>query len=116
MQNARVTDPVSLTTSLQGNLQVKGVELGVTGHVTDRLEIVAGYTYLDARTVASLTPGADRSARSPTPPITNSICEGMYEFAEQFSVGGGLNAIGPRDPPIRRARPISPAMSPSTGR
>jgi catecholate siderophore receptor len=95
MQNARVTDPVTLTTSLQGNLQVKGVELGATGHVTDRLEIVAGYTYLDARTVASLTP-SQIGQLIPNTAHNQFNLWGMYDLSPAFSFGGGINAVGPR--------------------
>lgn len=95
MDNARVTDPVSLATSLQGTLEAKGVELSATGHVTDRLEIVAGYTYLDARTVKSLTP-AQVGHQVPNTAHNQFNLWTVYEFTDRLSIGGGLNAVDRR--------------------
>jgi len=51
VDNAQVNDPENPTlTTLQGNETVQGVELGATGHITPRFEIIAGYTYLDGKT------------------------------------------------------------------
>lgn len=58
IDNAQTTDidhPTRLI--LGGNQRVDGFELGINGHLTDRWEIIAGYTYLDGKTVASNTPG-----------------------------------------------------------
>ena len=59
VDNAQTNDPDNPTiTVLNGDQRVQGIELGATGRVTDKLEIVAGYTYLDGRTIASGTPSA----------------------------------------------------------
>lgn len=51
VDNAQVNDPENPTlTVLQGNETVQGLELGATGHIGDRFEIIAGYTYLDGKT------------------------------------------------------------------
>ena len=58
IDNAQTTDidhPTRLI--LGGNQRVDGFELGMNGHLTDRWEIVAGYTYLNGKTIASTTPG-----------------------------------------------------------
>ena len=58
IDNAQTTDidhPTRLI--LGGNQRVDGFELGINGHLTDRWEIIAGYTYLDGKTIASTTPG-----------------------------------------------------------
>jgi catecholate siderophore receptor len=95
MQNARVTDPVSLAISLQGNLEVKGLELGATGHVTDHLELMAGYTYLDARTVSSLTPGQVGQLLPNTAHNQFNLWT-VYDASRGLSFGGGINYIGQR--------------------
>jgi catecholate siderophore receptor len=59
VDNAQTNDPDNPTiTVLNGNQRVQGIELGATGRLTDKLEIVAGYTYLDGKTIASGTPSA----------------------------------------------------------
>ena len=51
VDNAQVNDPENPTlTALQGNETVRGFELGATGHITQKFEVTAGYTYLDGRT------------------------------------------------------------------
>ena len=51
VDNAQINDPENPTlTVLQGNERVQGFELGATGHITSKLEILAGYTYLDGIT------------------------------------------------------------------
>jgi catecholate siderophore receptor len=59
VDNAQTNDPDNPTiTVLNGNERVQGLELGATGHITERLEIVAGYTHLDGKTISSGTPSA----------------------------------------------------------
>jgi catecholate siderophore receptor len=59
VDNAQTNDPDNPTiTVLNGNERVEGIELGATGHITEQLEIVAGYTYLDGKTIASGAPSA----------------------------------------------------------
>jgi catecholate siderophore receptor len=59
VDNAQTNDPDNPTiTVLNGNQRVQGLELGASGHLTDKLEITAGYTYLDGKTIASGTPSA----------------------------------------------------------
>jgi catecholate siderophore receptor len=95
MTNARVIDPVSRTTSLQGNLRARGVELDAAGHLTDHWEVLAGYTYLDARTVKSLTPG-QVGELLPNTAHNQANLWTLYEFSEAFKVGLGVNYLGQR--------------------
>ena len=95
MTNARVVDPVSKATSLQGNLRARGVEFGASGHLTDRWEILAGYTYLDARTVSSLT-SAQVGKLLPNTAHNQANLWTIYEFTEAFQVGAGINYLGQR--------------------
>ena len=55
--NAQTNDPDHPNvTILAGNQKVDGLELDIEGHITEDWEILAGYTYLDAKTVASGAP------------------------------------------------------------
>ena len=95
MTNARVIDPVSLATSLSGNLQVRGFELGASGHLTAQWEIIAGYTYLDARTVRSTDP-AQAGQRIPNTTPNQANVWTIYEFTEALQAGVGVSYLGRR--------------------
>jgi catecholate siderophore receptor len=93
--NAQTNDPDNPTiTVLNGDERVDGFELGATGHV-GRLEMTAGYTYLDAKTIRSgdplsvgrIIPNAARNA-------VNVWAE--YEFTEKWEVGFGGNYLSGR--------------------
>lgn len=54
--NAYYTDPVTLDTVETGeNQRVQGVELGLTGNITDAWTIQAGYAYYDSEILTSTT-------------------------------------------------------------
>ena len=57
MTNARVGDPTNPTLQiLAGDLRVRGLELNAQGYIAPGWEILAGYTYLDAKTIRSTDP------------------------------------------------------------
>lgn len=61
-ENTRATDPVTLETVLTGAQRSKGFELALAGSVTDRWEVLAGYTLQDAeitRDTVSAPAGTD---------------------------------------------------------
>ena len=95
MTNARVIDPVSQATSLSGNLRVRGIELGASGYLTERWEILAGYTYLDAKTVQSTNP-AQIGQRIPNTAPSQANLWSLYEFTEDFKAGLGVTYLGRR--------------------
>jgi catecholate siderophore receptor len=96
VDNAQTNDPDNPTvTTLNGNQRVNGAEFGISGYLTRQLEITAGYTYLDGRTIASGTaayvgkflPNTARNA-------VNLWSE--YEFTENFEIGVGGNWLDHR--------------------
>ena len=95
MTNARVIDPVSLATSLSGNLRVRGFELGASGYLTEHWEILAGYTYLDAKTIQSTDP-TQIGQRIPNTTPNQANIWSLYEFTEAFKAGLGINYLGRR--------------------
>jgi catecholate siderophore receptor len=93
--NAQTNDSDNPTiTILNGDERVDGFELGAAGHV-GHLELTAGYTWLDAKTIRSgdplsvgrVIPNAARNA-------VNFWAE--YEFTERWEVGFGGNYLGAR--------------------
>ncbi len=96
MTNARFADPTNPTLQqLAGDLRVRGVELGIQGHLTDRWEILAGYTYLDATTVKSTDPRQVGKALQNTAPNAANLWT-TYEVTEAFTLGTGINYIDAR--------------------
>jgi len=96
VDNAQTNDPENPTiTTLNGNQRVNGAELGLSGYLTRRLEIAAGYTYLDGRTIQSGTSAYVGKALPNT--ARNSInLWTEYEFTDAFEVGVGGNWLDHR--------------------
>jgi len=93
--NAQTNDPDNPDlTILDGDERVDGFELGATGRI-GHLELTAGYTYLDAKTLRSadplsvgkIIPNAARNA-------VNFWAE--YELTEKWEIGFGGNYLGGR--------------------
>jgi catecholate siderophore receptor len=96
VSNAQINDPEHPgVIILAGNQRVDGVELNATGHITQDWEILAGFTYLDPRTVFNPTPGVTgrlliNSARA----AANLWTE--YYIDDHWEVGTGGNFLGRR--------------------
>jgi catecholate siderophore receptor len=96
--NARVTDPVTNVPELEGDLRVNGLEIGATGYLTPNWEIIAGYTYLDARTLASKgTPANQVGQGLPNTAHNQANLWTVYDINEDVHVGFGVNYLGKRN-------------------
>jgi catecholate siderophore receptor len=96
VDNAQTNDPENPTlTVLNGDQRVDGLELGATGYLTKHLEIVAGYTYLDGKTLSSGTPAYVGQAM---PNVARNALNLWleYELTDAWEIGGGGNWLGPR--------------------
>ena len=96
VDNAQTNDPENPTlTILNGDQRVEGLELGISGYLTKQLEIVAGYTYLDGKTISSGNPAYVGQA---LPNVARNALNAWteYEFTEQWEVGLGTNWLGAR--------------------
>jgi catecholate siderophore receptor len=83
---------------LDGDLRVDGLEIGATGYLTKNWEIIAGYTYLDARTLATKgTPANQVNQGLPNTAHNQANLWTVYEFDQGFSVGFGVNYLGKRN-------------------
>jgi len=101
VDNAQVNDPENPTvTVLQGNERVEGFELGATGHITPKLEVAAGYTYLDGITSGTM------GKTVPVTTYTNALIPNLarnaanlwaeYDVTKRWEVGGGFNYLDHR--------------------
>ena len=95
VSNAQISDPARPgIVVLAGNQRVDGLELGVSGHITEDWEILAGYTYLDPRTVGSKTPAnVGKLLINATHNAFNLWTE--YELGD-WEIGTGVNYLGER--------------------
>ena len=96
IDNAQVTDPDHPTQIvLAGNQRVDGLELGLNGHLTRKWEIIAGYTHLNGKTLASTNAATvGKQLANVAPDAVNIWTE--YEFSDHFELGVGGNYMGRR--------------------
>jgi catecholate siderophore receptor len=96
VDNAQTNDPENPTiTVLNGNQRVDGLELGASGYLTRHLEIVAGYTYLDGKTLSS---GTAAYVGKALPNLARNAANlwTEYELSDAWEVGLGGNWLGRR--------------------
>jgi len=96
VSNAQISDPERPGVIIaQGNQQVDGIELDVSGHITPDWEILAGYIYLDPKTIGGADPAANGKQ------IVNAARNAVnlwteYYLDEHWEVGTGGNFLGKR--------------------
>jgi catecholate siderophore receptor len=96
VDNAQTNDPENPTiTVLNGNQRVDGLELGASGYLTQHWEIVAGYTYLDGKTVSS---GTAAYVGKAMPNVARNAMNlwSEYELTDAWEVGIGGNWLDRR--------------------
>jgi catecholate siderophore receptor len=76
------------TQILDGLARSQGVELGATGKLTDKWQIMAGYSYIDTRIIQNSDP-AQLGRQLPNAPRHNITLWTTYEMDHGFTVGGG---------------------------
>ena len=91
--NTRVTDDESISRNI-GETRVDGVELGLSGNITDAWAVSAGYTYLDAEIinggyVSGSPTGSVNGNQTPTTPKHSATLWTTYDFGSQFTLGAG---------------------------
>ncbi|WP_233841327.1 TonB-dependent siderophore receptor [Dyella sp. 2HG41-7] len=91
--NAR-TQTSSGEYTLDGNIRVRGAELGVVGHLTKNWQIFSGYGYMDGRIVKALD-GTQGNVPANTPRNTFTTWS-TYTFSEHWDVGGGPTYMSQR--------------------
>jgi catecholate siderophore receptor len=99
VDNAQINDPDNPgLTVLQGNQTVQGLELGATGHIGPKLEITAGYTYLDAKATGAVGAPAVRYSGDAIPNVAPNAFNlwGEYYLTSRWEAGFGLNYLDRR--------------------
>jgi catecholate siderophore receptor len=105
--NARVPDPTNPGFNmLEGTQRVDGLSLNVTGRVTEKWQLTAGYALLDSHIIKSAAGGAPEGA-----PLTNTPKHALTFFTEYrltpvFEIGGGgryaSSRLAQNVPPIKK--------------
>ena len=96
VSNAKISDPERPGIIIdQGNQQVDGIELNVSGRITPDWEILAGYIYLDPKTIGGADPAANGKL------IVNAARNAFniwteYYLDDHWEVGTGGNFLGKR--------------------
>ncbi len=95
--NAREPSPIDPTVDiLAGTARSQGVELLAQGRVTSQWLVLAGYTFLDAKIVAS--PNDDVGQPLQNAPRDNLRLFSAYDLTPRLTVGGGLEYSSSRVP------------------
>ncbi len=91
--NTRVNDDESISRNI-GETRVDGIELGLSGNITDAWVVSAGYTYLDAEIidggyVSGSPTGSVNGNQTPTTPKHSATLWTTYAIDSQFTLGAG---------------------------
>ena len=76
------------TYTADGTIRVRGLRLGLTGKITDRWQVFAGYTRLDARIIDAIAVGTLGMVPTDTPKDSVSLWT-TYDVAPHWQLGGG---------------------------
>lgn len=96
-QNARTpgVSPGDPPQVLEGKQRVNGLELSVEGNVTRAWQVLAGYTFLDSKTVDSNVPAEIGKELVNTPPRSFNVWT-TYRLPSNFHFGGGARFVDRR--------------------
>ena len=104
--NARTPGlPGEPATVLDGKQRVDGFELGATGRITDRWQVIASYTYLDSEVLDSNTPSEIGNRLQNVPDHSASFWT-LYALPQGVEIGGGFRYVGTRYTNVANTRKI----------
>ncbi|MCY1493768.1 putative TonB-dependent receptor BfrD [compost metagenome] len=88
------------STQLAGKQRVQGVELGLTGHITEQWDVFANYTFLDSETLDAADTAAgiarEGQALGNTPPRSLNLWT-TYELPAGWTLGYGARYVSERN-------------------
>lgn len=97
--NARTTDPATQLQILEGEQRAQGFELGLAGRPLPRLNLFAGYTYIDSETVRSLNLQNNipiEGKQLQNTPRHSATFWAAYDLTDAWQVGTGVLYMGER--------------------
>ena len=90
---------------LDGKQRVDGFELGATGRITDRWQVIASYTYLDSEVRDSNTLSEIGNRLGNVPDHSGSFWT-LYTLPQGIEIGGGFRYVGTRYTNVANTRKI----------
>src|SRR5262249_7178335 len=96
--NARTDDGIAATLDpvvLDGVQRVDGFEFGVSGRLTERWRVIAGYTYLNSEVVKSRNIAEVGNALANVAPHNVSLWT-TYDLSKLWQIGGGAQFVDQR--------------------
>lgn len=93
--NARETLNTT-TTVLSGSQRVTGLLLQASGKITDKWNLMAGYSYMDGRVTKSLVNDEYKNRPLANTPEHSFSLFTTYKFDSELEVGGGANFVSER--------------------
>ena len=99
--NARETNELTNELELAGEQRVQGVELGLTGELTEQWKVFANYTLLDSETLKSAAAPQTGGRSAEGQPLGNTPRNSgnlwtTYELAAGLEIGYGARYVGSR--------------------
>jgi len=79
---------------LDGNIRVRGGEVGVGGHISEHWQVFSGYTYMSAKVIKAAD-GTQGNVPANTPRNTATAWS-TYTFGGNWEVGGGASYMSQR--------------------
>jgi len=88
------------STELSGKQRVQGVELGLTGHLSERWTVFANYTFLDSETLEAAAEGKSFASKGQalgnTPPRSMNLWT-TYQVTDDWTLGYGARHVSERN-------------------
>lgn len=97
--DARSYDPLTGDVTLSGSNRVRGIELGLTGAITPKWDIWAGYTYLDPKVLKYQASGRSDSIDGNQMKFIarhSATLWTTYKVLPELTLGGGVSYLGKR--------------------
>ena len=91
---------------LEGKQRVDGFELGATGKITKKWDVIASYTWLDSEIRESNVP-AEVGNRLVNVPVHSGSLWTTYKLPVGVEVGGGVRYVGERFTNVLNARKVA---------
>lgn len=101
-ENTRATDPITLLTVLTGAQRSKGAEISLAGSLTEKWEVIAGYSYQDAEITATTTAAPAGRTLALVPRHSFSLWS-AYQALPRWRIGAGVIHEGDRFATISNA-------------
>jgi catecholate siderophore receptor len=79
---------------LDGNIRVRGAEVGVSGHLAESWQVFAGYAYMNAKVIKAAD-GTQGNIPANTPRNAGTVWS-TYSFAGNWEIGGGMTYVSQR--------------------